>query len=92
MDNLYNYVTVFKRAWNNKKKVKVYGVTRKGMRVIPGCVVQEEKKLRKKKLEVRRTTKAEIMKCDPMCPDLNEKSVYDTKPVHYLSMPSEELK
>ena len=50
MDNLYNYVTFFKRAWNYKSKFKVHGVTRKGMRGIPGCVVQEEQKSRKKQL------------------------------------------
>ena len=44
MENLYNYVTFFKRAWNHKRKLKVHGVTRKGMRGIPGCVVQKEKK------------------------------------------------
>ena len=41
MDNLFNYVTFCKRVWNHKRKSKVHGVTRKGMRGIPGCVVQE---------------------------------------------------
>ena len=31
MDKLYNYVTFCKRAWNHKSKIKVHGVTRKGM-------------------------------------------------------------
>ena len=39
MDNLFNYVTFCKRVWNHKKKSKVHGVTRKGMRGILGCVV-----------------------------------------------------
>ena len=65
MDNLYNSVTFFKRAWNHKRKLKVHGVTRKGMRGVPGCVVQEEQKSRKKQLEVRGTTKAAILKGDP---------------------------
>ena len=39
MDNLYNSVTFFKRTWKHKRKLKVHGVTRKGMRGIPGCVV-----------------------------------------------------
>ena len=42
MDNLYNSVTFCNRAWNHKRKFKMYGVTRNGMRVIPGCVVQED--------------------------------------------------
>ena len=65
MENLYNSVTFCKGAWNHKRKLKVHGVTRKGMRGIPGCVVQEEKKSRKKQLEVRGTTKSAILKGDP---------------------------
>ena len=49
-------------------------------------------KSRKKQLEVRGTTKAEILKGDPKYPGLIATSVYNTKPVHYLSMSSEELK
>ena len=37
------------------------GVTIKGMRGIPGCVFQEEQKSQKKQLEVRGTTKLEIL-------------------------------
>ena len=43
-------------------------------------------------MEVRGTTKAEILKGDPKCPDLIVTSVYGTKPVHYLRISSEELK
>ena len=43
MDNLYKYVTFFKRSCNHKRKLNVHGVTRKGMRGITGCVFQEEK-------------------------------------------------
>ena len=32
------------------------------------------------------------MKGDPNCPDLIARIVYDTKPVHYMSMSSEELR
>ena len=67
----------------------MHGVTRKGMRRIPGCVVQEKQKSRKKQLEVRGTTKAEILKDDPKCPDLISTCVYNTKTVQYLSMSSE---
>ena len=41
MNNLYNSITFCKRAWNNKSKLEVHGVTRKGTRGIPGCVFQE---------------------------------------------------
>ena len=92
MDNLYNSVTFCKRAWNHKRELNVHGVTRKCMRGIPGCVVQEEKKSQKKQLEVRGTTKSAVLKGYPNWPDLIATIVYDTKPVHYLSMSSEELK
>ena len=36
--------------------------------------------------------KSAILKGDPKCPDLFATSVYDTKPLHYLRMSSEELK
>ena len=62
------------------------------MRKIPGCVLQEKQKPQKKQLEVRGTKKSAILKGEPKCPDLIATSVYDTKPVHYLSMSSEELK
>ena len=92
MDNLYNSATFCKRAWNHKYRVMVHGVTRKGMRGVPSCVVQDEAKSQKKQLEVRGTTKAAVLKGDPDCPDLVATSVYDTKPVHYLSMACRELK
>ena len=70
----------------------MHGVTIKGMRRIPGCVVQEEKKLQKKQLEVMGTTKAEILKGDPKCPELIATIVYNTKPGNYLIISIESLK
>ena len=68
MDNLYNSVTLCKRAWNHKRKLKVNGVMRKGMRGIPGCVVQEEQKSRKKQLEVRENNKSSNSERRPKVP------------------------
>ena len=70
----------------------MHDVNRKGVRGIPGCVVQEEKKSQKKQLGVRGKTKASILKGEPNFPDLIATIVYDTNPVHYLSISSEELK
>ena len=61
------------------------------MREISGCVDKEEQKSQNKQLEMR-VTKEAIMKSDPKCPNLIAKIVYDTKPVNYLSISSEELK
>ena len=41
---------------------------------------------------VQGTTKYVVLKGDPDCPHLITTSVYDTKPVHYLSMVCKELK
>ena len=41
---------------------------------------------------MRGTTKGAILKVNPNYSDLVATSVYDTKPLHYLSMSSEELK
>ena len=86
MDNLYNSATFCKRAYMHNKKVLVHGVTRKGKRGLPKCVVQEEQKTREAQLQVRGTVKAAVLQGDPDCPNLIASSVYDTKPVHYLSM------
>ena len=91
MDNLYNSATFCKRAFNHKWKVLCHGVTRKGMRGLPSCVIQEEEKSRARQIAVRGTVKAAVLKGDKDCPDLVACSVYDTKPVHYLSMVSEKL-
>jgi hypothetical protein len=92
MDNLYNSVAFCKAAVNHSKKVLCHGVTRKGMRGIPNCVKQEEGKNKKEQLEKRGTVKAAVLEGDSKCQNLVASSVYDTKPVHYLSMVAEELK
>ena len=63
-----------------------------GMRGIPMHVQQKEVKNRKEQMAVRGTVKAAVLEGDPDCPNLVASSVYDAKPVHYLSMVSDELK
>eukprot|EP00547_Thalassionema_nitzschioides_P014673 CAMPEP_0194238244 /NCGR_PEP_ID=MMETSP0158-20130606/5025_1 /TAXON_ID=33649 /ORGANISM="Thalassionema nitzschioides, Strain L26-B" /LENGTH=863 /DNA_ID=CAMNT_0038972445 /DNA_START=101 /DNA_END=2689 /DNA_ORIENTATION=- len=92
MDNLYNSATFCKRAYNHVNKVLCHGVTRKAMRGLPMHVLQEEAKTRAKQNEVRGTVKAAVLKNDPDCPDLIASSVYDSKPVHYLSMVATDIR
>ncbi|GFH49623.1 hypothetical protein CTEN210_06099 [Chaetoceros tenuissimus] len=92
MDNLYNNVSFCRRSYNHPKCVLVHGVTRKSGRGIPECVFQREEIKRVDQLKVRGTVKAAVVMGDPGCPNLIASSVYDTKPVHYLSMVTEELK
>jgi hypothetical protein len=43
-------------------------------------------------MEVRGTTKAAALEDDPECPNVVVFSVYDTKPVHFLSTSVKSLK
>ena len=56
------------------------------MRSIPPAVLQQEIKSKKDQIKVRGTVKAAVLEGDPGCPNLVASSIYDTKPVHYLSM------
>ena len=69
-----------------------YGVTREGNRGIPPCVTQDLLKSKNAQIETRVTSKEEVMQGDLEYTNLIEDSIYDTTPVHYISMVSEELK
>ena len=73
-------------------KPLVHDVTCKRGRGIPSCVQQQEAKNRKTADEVRGTVKVAKLEVDPGCPCLIASSVYDMKPVHYLSMISNKVK
>jgi hypothetical protein len=53
---------------------------------LPKSVIQDEVKNKKQQEKVWGTTKAAVLTGDPEAPDLVAFSVYDTKPVHFLSM------
>ena len=86
LDNLYMSAKFAKAAFNHTKKVLIAGVARKRMWGIPACVLQDEVKSPKDLLAVRGTVKAAVLMGDPDCLNLVATSVYDTKPVHFLSM------
>jgi hypothetical protein len=86
MDNLYMSAKFARHAYLHAFKVLISGVTRKSMRGLPSCIMQEEVKTRSQQLKVRGTVKAAILEGDPQCPALVATSVYDTKPFHFLSM------
>ena len=90
-DNLYNSAMFCRAAYNHPKKVLVHGVTRKGGRGIPSCVQQEEVKTRTAVQKVWGTVKVAKLEGDPDCMCLVASNVYDTKPVHYLSMVSDKI-
>ncbi|CAB9519576.1 unknown protein [Seminavis robusta] len=86
MDNLYLSAKFVKGCYNHERKVLIAGVTRKQGRGIPLSVLQEEVMRKSEQEQVRGTVKVSVLKGDPHCPDLVAASVYDTKPVHFLSM------
>jgi len=91
MDNLYLSATFCKAAYNHPKKVLIAGVTRKGGRGLPILVLQQEVENKKLQMEVRGTVKVSVLQGDAKCPSLVAASVYDTKPVHFLSMICESI-
>ena len=88
MDNLYNSAAFCRAAYLHPKQVLCHGVVRKGGRGAPKCIIQEEVKDRNKLIAVRGTVKAAHLQGDDVVKCLVASSVYDTKPVHYLSMVS----
>jgi hypothetical protein len=92
MDNLFGSVKFFREAYKGKNKVLCHGVMRKSGRGLPNCVIQEEVKNKKEQEKIRGTTKAAVLTDDPECPQMVAFSVYDTKPVHFLSMSCTGLK
>ena len=67
-------------------------VTRKRTRRIPPCVTKDKLKLKKAHIETRVTTKSEVLEGDPKRTNLIESSLYDTTPIHCISIVSEDLK
>ena len=62
------------------------GVTRKGTRGVPSCVTQEELNSEESYIEIRVTVKEAVLEGGPGCTNLIGTSIYDTNPVHYISM------
>ena len=73
-------------------EVLVHGVTQKGRHGIPSCVTQQELTNQTAIEQVQGTVKAAKLEGDLHCPCLIASSVYDMKPVHYLSMITDTIK
>ena len=84
--------TPFPRQRTIMRKLKTHGVTRKVMSGILSHVTQEELKSKKAQIETRGTSKEAVTEGYPKCTNLIEASIYDTTPIHYISMVSEDLK
>ena len=62
------------------------------MRVILPHVTQEVLKSKKSQIDTRGTLKEAVMERGPKYTNFIEAGIYDTTPVQYISMVSEELK
>ena len=91
-DNLYISARFCKDAYKHPKQVLVHGVCRTYGRGFPQIVIQEEVQDEAAQAQVRGTVKGAVLTGDVDCPDLVAVSVYDTKPVHFLSMACKEIK
>ena len=92
LNNLYNSAKFCCKAFKGENKVMVHGITRMSGQGLPSCVLQEELKNEKDAEKVRGATKAAVLTGDPDCPNLVAFSMYDTKPVHFLSTACTSLK
>ena len=93
-DNLYMSARFGLNSFNHKKHVLVESVCRSGARGLPSEVVQAEVTGKERINAVKGTVKTAVLEnCSPLesCP-LVAASVYDTKPVHFLSMCCEAIK
>jgi hypothetical protein len=91
LDNLYNSAKFCRFAYV-ENRVLINGVTRTGMRGLPQSIIQAPQTSRKAAMSVRGTVKAAVLLGDMQCPALLATSVYDTKPVHFLSTVCEKIK
>jgi hypothetical protein len=91
MDNLYNSAKLCRAAYSMPQKVMVHGVTRPSGRGIPPCIKQDEVTKKQELAAVRHTVKAAVLRGDEVCTDLIACSIYDTKPVYFLTNCAETL-
>jgi hypothetical protein len=87
MDNLFNSVKLFQALY--EAKALGHGVARTSARGVPMSNIQKEEKNKDQSEKLGGTTKAARLVRLPGCPNVLAVSMYDTKPVHLLSMAAE---
>ena len=92
LDNLYMSAKFCRLAIQMDQRVMVHGITRANGRGVPSLVKQQEVTKKGELEAVRNTVKAARLKGDTVCKDLIFISIYDTKPVYFLSNACEEIK
>ena len=91
MDNLYMSAKLCRLTYGSKQRVMIHGVTRPSLRGIPPAIKQDEVTRKGDLQKVRHTVKAAILKGDEVCNNLVSISIYDTKPVYFLTSATESI-
>lgn len=91
VDNLYMSARFCREAYNHPKKIKLHGVARKSGRGLPDLILQQELQNKKEQDKVKGTVRAAVLTGDQDCPSLLAVSVYDSKPVYFLTMVAEKI-
>ena len=88
MDNLFISTKFVRGAFSEcRSKVMAHGVCCTSGRGLPSCVIQENVNQNEVLANLAQgTTKAAVLKGDSNCENLVAFSVYDSKPVHFLTM------
>jgi len=84
MDNLYQSQKFLCKMYEDEQ-VLCGGTCRTHLRGLPPHVIQKVETAKKRQAEVRGTCKASVLMNSPKSPNLLAISVYDTKPVHFLT-------
>ena len=92
VDNLYMSAKFCIYAYTHPKKINLHVVTRKSGRGLPSTIMKQELQNKAEQEKVRGTVLAAELVGDSKCPSLIAVSVYDTKPVHFLSMKADSIK
>ncbi len=90
MDNLFNSRKLFTALYISK--ALAYGVICTNSCGLPPSVKQVEEKNPNKAELIHSTTKAGVLNNDPSCPNLVATSVYDTKPLNFMSTVTESVR
>ena len=91
VDNLYMSTKFCKDAFNHPCKIKLHRVTRRGGWGLPLSIIQDEVKNKEEQNMVRGTVKAAELVGNLSCKSLLAILVYDTKPVHFLTMAAKRI-
>ena len=91
MEYLYTSARFCKDAYNHPNKVMCHGVAGRSGRGIPSFILQDEVTNLKDQLKVLGTVKATDLKGDANCFNLCSVYVYDTKPVHFMTMSNDSI-